>query len=126
MLLKRSEVRSGLVLFMDPNVLVDEGAVLGGFGRPIDTPHYFICIATDGSTSSWVAASSHNGPCRLPVTRKSGHPGWVGRATFVVPFHVWTAPFEAVALASAGVDFSVPGLRNLAAVDWTPALAAAA
>jgi hypothetical protein len=125
MMLHRSEVRPGLVLFMDAAILLEQGAVAEGAGQPIDTPHYFICVSVESHRSSWIAVSSHNGPCRLPVVRKSGHPGWVCRPTFAVPFHLWTAGFEVLVQASAGLDLSLPGLRNLAALDWTPPMAVA-
>ena len=124
-MLRPSEIRPGLAVFMDPDALLDAGAVVDGAGPVVADAHYFVCIAVHGTTSEWVVATSHNGPGRLPIRRKVGHPGWVRCDSFVVPSQVWIFSIAAITKASAGLDLSRPGARNLASLEWSARPAAA-
>ncbi len=112
------EIRPGLALFMDADVLVAAGASCTGQqqGRA-NGAHYFVCVAAERDVSDWVATSSHPGVGRVRVRSKSGHPGWVSRSTYADLWQVWTATDDVVRRAAlAAGDASERGWRNLAAL----------
>jgi len=114
------EIRPGLALFIDADVLVAAGASFTGqeHGRA-HGPHYFVCIAAGDEASEWVATSSNPALGRILIRRKSGHPGWVSRPSYADLWQVWTATNDTVGRAAvAAGDASAPGGRHLAALRF--------
>lgn len=112
------EVRPGLALHLDAEFLLHCGATFTGHPlRRAVGPHYFICKGVRGSVTQWCAASSKPGNERVRVTKKRGARCWTGRDTYAIPEQVWTIEMSPLLLA-AEEDFTRPGTRNYADLDW--------
>jgi hypothetical protein len=97
----------GLVLHLDPEVLLDRRAVHDG--SAIEGTHFFVCVWVDEETDQtfWIPTSSKRRPgrCELPAPLKTGHPAWVRVCSYAVVDQVWVASTRAV-LDAAYMDGS--------------------
>jgi len=97
----------GVVFHLDPDVLLDRGAVHDG--SAIVGTHFFVCVWVDEETDQtfWIPTSSkrRHGRCELPAPLKTGHPAWVRVCSYAVVDQVWVASTQAV-LDAAYMDVS--------------------
>lgn len=117
-MIEPQEIVPGLVLFLDPAVLLGNG---GTFNGPImaatRNPHFFVCQSVRGDRSTWVPTSSKPGWDRTRVRAKVGHPEWVNVPTYAFEEHRWAVDFVGLRLA-ARRDWTCAGARNYAEVDF--------
>jgi len=110
------EIKDGLVLYLDPDELEAEGGrCANAESARVQSPHFFLCIASDEQSGNWVPLFSVAGPHRDLVLneQKQGHPRWCEATTYFHCKQVWQAPHTAVvAAAIAGGDLSRPGERS--------------
>lgn len=113
-----AEITVGLVLVLDPDVLVAEGAThTSNESTRVRAPHFFVCVAHDPITSHgrWMPSFSSDGTSRIkiPDERKLGHEKWRNPTSFLHPNQVWDVPDSAIAKAArAAKDLSRQGARN--------------
>jgi hypothetical protein len=114
-----AEIRVGLVLHFDPEVLIQNGSTFScGATERVTGAHFFACVARDArsKTGTWVPCFGETGTDRvqIPPQEKSGHPKWTAASTYYHPAQAWTVPDAAVEPAArAGKDASRQGARNL-------------
>ncbi len=107
------EVAPGLVLYINPAIMLQLGAEVGG--RPecaVRGVHRFLCLAA-GDPSSWTPLFSNDGPLRVhvPARGRRGDLTWQSGNSYYHPHQIWAVPFPVLAAASA-LDGTRPGLRN--------------
>ena len=111
-----TEIRSSIVLYLDPEVLDERGASYNvDRSVRIEGSRYFVCIKCNDGVGLWVPlyGSAHSGRSEISRTEKTGHAGWVEPATFFDKRQVWDAPHRAVvAAAKAAGDLSRKSARN--------------
>jgi hypothetical protein len=115
--LSGSEIKAGLVLHLDPDVLEVKGGTFTC--KPVSRVqdgHFFVCLSTsDGEATTWLPLFSNPGDGReaLALTGRTGYPKWTRGTFYWHHDQVWAAPHEAViAAAKAGGDMSRAGARN--------------
>lgn len=122
--LKINEVTVGLVLHLNPDVLLAQGGYCSCTeDRRVRGNHWFVCVSVVGAQAQWCPLYSRDGIGRfaLPAAGRSGHPNWVSSRCFFHPAQVWSASFEAVrAAALAGNDLSTRQCRNRIAPGLLP------
>lgn len=97
-LIEREEIAPGLVLFLNPNLLIEWGAA---YSCPVvPGEHFFVCIEgfdADGD-SKWVPCTSkpRSTHVDVPEAKRTGHPGWTRGPCFVAPRLVWVCSFDAI------------------------------
>jgi len=114
------EVDHGLVIRFDPAVLLAEGAAPTARSRAqaVSGVHYFICLGPAGKWPLWVPAFSRWLPGRVRVGYRAGSRDWVSQDAYVDLEQYWIVPQTALAPASAGVDYTRRGQRNLASLSF--------
>jgi len=116
--LPHDEIRPGLALHVDPDVMRHNGATITAVPEcSASYKHrYFLCVASGPAKGWWTPLFSHYVICRgiIPPKGKIGHPTWKGCDTFYHPQQLWLVSHEAIVAASiAGHDKSAPFQRNL-------------
>jgi hypothetical protein len=110
-----TEIRPGLVLLLDPDVLLAHGAVPSIENR-VKGMHFFVCTSVEDDGSTWTPTFSKFVPGRvsIPPTSKIGHPKWTTGESFFELSEVWTnVTAVAVAVAAdAANDLSTQRQRN--------------
>lgn len=126
MIIQLCEIKPGVVVFLDPEKLVEFGAnCLYPNSDRFEGIHPLVCVSDNGHESVWVVLSSKNRfnrTLRIPAFIKRGHFSWTGQDSFVYGFdHVWRGPNLAFQEASHK-DRSVPSMRNSVAVEYLPSI----
>jgi len=89
---------AGLVLHLDPRILLDRGAAHDE--GAIEGPHFFVCVWVDEPLDEtfWIPTSSKRGRnrCEIPPELKTGHPGWVRPCSYAVASQLWMAGSGAI------------------------------
>lgn len=121
-----SEIASGIVLHMDPDVLVRAGASYTCEpDRRVLGPHSFLCLAANEVKGAWVPLFSRPAHERVAISRagRTGDQSWRLGTYYFHPGQVWVAPHSAVIDAAvAGGDRTRPGNRNRLAAGRLPVL----
>lgn len=116
----------GLVLRMDPDELVREGALSScAEDDAVHAQHYFLCIEANPRDGLWVPLFSgpRVGTKELTKAVRSGDPRWLGSAAHYDPAQVWRATHKAVQRAAAAAHDSSSGkLPNQVNIDAVPAV----
>ena len=116
----------GLVLRMDPDELVREGARSScAEHEAVHAQHYFLCIEANARDGLWVPlfTGPRMGTKELPKAARSGDPRWQGTATHYDPEQVWRATHKAAQRAAAAAHDSSSGkLPNRISVEAVPAV----
>jgi len=117
-MLERDELVPGLVLFLDPLILLGNHATFNGpsFAATRGS-HYFVCEDVSGNRSVWVPTSSKPGWDRARIRAKAGRPEWVGTPTYALEGHRWSVDMTGLRLA-ARADRTCRGTRNYALLDF--------
>ena len=125
-MLDRDEVVPGLVLFLDPAILLGNHAMFSGPSfAATRQPHYFVCETVEGTRSVWVPTSSKPNWDRARVRRKAGRPEWVATQTYALEAQRWSVDLVGLRLA-ARLDRTRRGSRNYAVLDFLASGAVAA
>lgn len=111
------EIDRGLVLHMDPAVLLANGAKVKCPvpSRIVTSGHFFLCLGVDATHGDWAPLYSKNGPGRaeIPASGKQGYVKWTGAPSYYHSDQIWTVSHTgAVAAAGVGGDMSKRGNRN--------------
>ncbi len=118
------EIRPGIVLHLDPETLLAQGAIYScDDDRRVIGCHFFLCIEVTGECGRWLPLYSRDGFGRVRLSQlgRSGHSKWVTSECHFHEDQVWRATHQAVvAAARVGHDFSEPGRRNRIAVESLP------
>jgi hypothetical protein len=109
------DISPGLVLHLQPEVLLAKG---GRFENPtprIAGTHYFLCLVKEDGMGTWAPLYSRMADGR-ELLDKAGAVGlhhWLSKPSYIEFAHTLRAPHEAVAAAAlAGHDLSTPSNRN--------------
>jgi hypothetical protein len=120
------EITRGLVLHLEPDVLVASGARFTcELLHRVHGPHAFLCIEAGAEGGRWLPLYSRmtTGRQPLPAHGKRGDPWWVLGTFHFDPRQVWTASHDAVvAAAHAGGDRTRSDVRNRLAESYVPVL----
>ena len=121
------EIAIGLVLHLDPEVLLLHGATYScAEAFRVKGAHFFVCVAAAGVKQRWVPLYSKTGPGRraIPTSSLRGHAKWTGLGEIHWhPSQVWEASIEAIQAASkAALDQSTFGARNSITVAAVPTI----
>ena len=125
-----SEIASGLAPFLSSLELRESSDFLARFGldhTSADSPgsklfaagdRYFVVVGRALGLVALTPVYSMDKPYRLPITRKTGHPGWIDHSTYFDPRQVWLASADAIVRAAnlAG-DLSPSSHRNRVSPD---------
>ena len=124
--LSLADLKAGLVLHLDPDVLESSGGTYGcAAEQRVQGHHFFLCIEASGQTGRWLPVYSGPGIDRtkLPTRGRSGHPKWLNANAYYHVAQVWSAPCQAViAAAIAGGDQSTKQKRNTLNTSLLPSL----
>lgn len=116
----------GLVLRMDPDELVREGARSScAEDDAVHAQHYFLCIEANARDGLWVPlfTGPRVGSRELPKSARSGDPRWLGSSTHYDPAQVWRATHKAAQRAAAAAHDSSSGkLSNRIIAEAVPAV----
>jgi len=125
-MIDETEINRGLVLHLDPDVLVGFGATYScDDTRRVTSGHFFLCLRVVGETGEWLPLYTKPGPGRIGILEdgRSGHPKWTDGDCYYHPEQVWAASHAAVVnAAQAGHDKSEPEHRNSLAEGHIPEL----
>lgn len=102
----------GLVLRMDPDELIREGAVCSrDEHEAVHAQHYFLCIEATPRDGLWVPlfGGPRVGTKELPKSVRSGDPRWLGSAAHYGHEEVWRASHKAAQRAAAAAHDSSSG-----------------
>ena len=88
----------GLALFVDPDVLLAEGASYTGEETArIQGRHYFLCLECGDSEGRWLPLfSTHRFDRQELVAAKTGHAGWTDKTSYFDPDQLWTVSHRAI------------------------------
>lgn len=118
------EITPGLVLHLEPSVLVAGGATCTCTeDRRVRGPHWFVCVEINGESGRWWPIYSRNGVGRVVLTSRgrSGHPKWTSSECYYHTGQVWSAPHRViVAAALVGHDLSTKDCRNRISLSLLP------
>lgn len=111
-----NEIQPGLVLHLDPDRLLQDGAshTVDALTR-VQGQHFFLCLSVEQGLSKWVPlfTTATADRLELPAQGRHGHPKWCGGVFHFYPSQVWTATPQAIANAAARAhDKSRAGSRN--------------
>ena len=111
-----NEIQPGLVLHLDPDRLLQDGAChsVSNAAR-VQGQHFFLCIAIEHGTTKWVPLFTNASADRLELPKQGryGHPKWCGGVFRFYPGQVWSASSQVVANAAARAhDKTRSGTRN--------------
>lgn len=116
----------GLVLRMDPDELIREGATCScAEHEAVHAQHYFVCIEANARDGLWVPLFSgpRVGTKELPKVVRSGDPRWLGSGAHYDPAQAWRATHKAVQRAAAAAHDSSSGkLPNCISSEAVPAV----
>lgn len=121
------EIKKGIVLHLDPDVLESCGGV--PTGRPecrVRGVHFFVCVRHLDGFGMWMPLFSEPGICRveLPAAGRQGHFKWRTGTSHIHLKQAWSASDLAVVRAAhAGNELSRPGARNWADPVWCDEIA---
>ncbi|MBK7209716.1 MAG: hypothetical protein IPH99_05050 [Xanthomonadales bacterium] len=117
----------GLVLRMDPDALIREGATCScAEHEAVHAQHYFVCIEANARDGLWLPLFSapRVGTKELPNAARIGDPRWVGTSSHYHPEQIWRAPHKAVQRAAAAAHDSSSGkLANRIKTEFLPPIA---
>lgn len=117
----------GLVLRMDPDELVKEGATFScEEHEAVHAQHYFVCIEANPRDGLWVPlfTGPRLGSKELPNASRSGDPRFVGTSAHYSPDQVWRASHKAAQRGAAAAHDSSSGkLPNRIALASVPPIA---
>lgn len=117
----------GLVLRMDPDELVKQGATFTcEEHEAVHAQHYFVCIDANPRDGLWAPlfTGPRMGTRELPNASRSGDPRFVGSSAHYSPDQVWRATHKAAQrAATAAHDSSSGKLPNRIALDAVPPVA---
>lgn len=126
MAITKNEVAKGLVLHLDPECLVSEGATYScSDERRVKGGHFFLCIRTNGVRATMLPLYSEDGPGRTELAEvgRTGHDKWVHATCFWHEEQVWDCPVDAIVkAATAGKDQSTRTSRNVLAKEHIPSV----
>lgn len=115
----------GLVLRMDPDELIREGATFScADHEAVHAQHYFVCIEANAKDGLWLPLFSgpRFGSKELPNASRTGDPRWVGTSAHYQPEQIWRASHKAAQrAASAAHDSSSGKLPNRIRAESLPA-----
>lgn len=124
-MITEAELEPGLVLHLDPDELLAQGATFTcSESKRVRGGHFFLCLSVEENAGRWLPLYSNMGIGRqaLEQTSRTGHPKWTNATCYWHGGQVWNAPHSAVVVAAiAGDDKSTPGSRNRLAVSDLPA-----
>lgn len=123
--IRRDEIRPGLVVFLLPHILHEEGATYVGVGTPLNLSgegHYFLCTACDDTRGCWRSLFSRDNHNRIALDMRGvqGHHKFARNKSHLYPHGYWIISHDTL-LAASCADRSMPALRN--SVPPTTALA---
>jgi hypothetical protein len=117
----------GLVLRMDPDELIREGATCScAEHEAVHAQHYFLCIEANASGGLWAPlfTGPRMGTRELPNASRTGDPRWVGTSAHYSPEQIWRATHKAAQrAASAAHDSSSGKLPNRIKTEFLPKVA---
>lgn len=111
-----AEIQRGLVLHLDPDRLLNEGATctVNAFDR-VQGQHFFLCLSVTREQSDWTPLFTNATADRiaLPTAGRYGHPKWQAGVFHFYPGQIWSASAQGLANAAARAhDKSRSGSRN--------------
>lgn len=112
-----SDIKPGLVLFLDPEDLKKAGGRCSG--KPefhVREPHLFLCLEVIKDEAFWTPLYSRSSNCRvlLDNNEKRGHSNWRRHTSYVNLDEKWVLSTRAVCIAAArSNDKSRKGKRNI-------------
>jgi hypothetical protein len=117
--LERSELRPGLAMFLEPELMLASNATFsGGQAGRARRGHYFLYLGTSDAGTDWLATSSKPAQGRVEIRAKSGPRGaWRSNQTYADMWQVWTVQFEVVQRVALQCDRSIRGQRNYADLE---------
>lgn len=111
-----TDVAVGLVVHLDPDRLLQEGAThTADEVTRVQGQHFFLCIEVGEGFSRWVPLFSNSTPGRVELSQqgRSGHQKWIEGKFHLHPTQVWSAsPTVIVNAAARAHDKSRRGSRN--------------
>jgi hypothetical protein len=116
-LLDSSEIEPGLVMFLNPGVLLQRGAAAScGDAYRVTQEHHFVCLARENGHSLWAPLSSSAGTngtrLLVPQNAKQGHESWTRNNSYLNHGNqTWRGPNEAF-IAASRADRSQRFQRN--------------
>ncbi|MEO7935322.1 MAG: hypothetical protein ABIR27_03605 [Dokdonella sp.] len=114
----------GLVLRMDPDELIREGAICScAEHEAVHAQHYFVCIEANAKDGLWLPLFSgpRMGTKELPNISRTGDPRWVGTSSHYSPEQIWRATHKAAQrAATAAHDSSSGKLANRIKTEFLP------
>ena len=120
-----AEIVPGIVLHLDPDTLVSDGAECTCTeAQRVRGCHFFLCVRATGEHSRWLPLYSRAGLNRVQLSQRgrSGHPKWMAFECYYHTGQVWCATHKAIAAATlAGQDRSERQRRNRIAIGFLPA-----
>jgi len=108
------EICRGLVLHLDPDALIENGATCDmPEANQVRYPHFFICIEAGEIETLWVPAFSREHYGDISIDGRHGHRKWVQGSCWCNPLHIWRASRRAIVVAARqGKDKTTAASRN--------------
>src|SRR5690349_16607725 len=104
-ILEVGEIEAGIVAFLDPTVLTDDGRVCHAQDPPVTRQGPFVCLCTGAGSSAWTPLTTEWRRERVMVRREwrsGGHPQWLRDDQYVNDgANIWRGPNEAFVHASS-------------------------
>jgi hypothetical protein len=114
----------GLVLRLDPDALLNEGARCScDLDLAVKAQHFFLCIASDAKEAFWVPlfTGPRVGSREIPSSAKTGHPRWSTGSSHYAPDQIWRASHKATQrAANVAHDQTTPKTANTVAAPAVP------
>lgn len=111
------EIEPGIVVRLDPAVLIADSRVCNTQDPPVSRVGLFVCVGVEGDVSTWAGLTTGGRRERLaikPEWRSGGYKRWRFAPQFLADgASVWRGPNEAFAAAS-WQEVSASGGRNRA------------
>ena len=104
------DVRRGLVLHLDPDILEREGAASNRHSQTrVRGLHWFVCLLVDRGDSIWTPLFSRPSSQRIeiPKAAKRGAFKWRSSTTYADPKQMWACSTAHILLAAETTDRSM-------------------